>query len=490
MRNTFIITLILISLLINVFSFNKVHDWGDDFAGYVIQAKTIHTGNYSALEANMERNDFILNYPWGFPFIISPVIKYFDTNIVIIKIYIFLFFLAALIVIFYLFREKREAALLTVLLVSSSPFFWEFKNYIISDIPNLFSVLLTLFIANLFLIKRKAIVNEYFTCFIIGALIYISYMIRNQSIILLPSITLVQIIIFRRHLFKLRKILMVFVPAAVFLFFVFISSQLIPIKSVTYLDQYANLQLGKTIWENVFYYTNVWQELFASTYIINNIVAVFTGFFITFAFIGVSIEVRQNILFIVFCSSTILLVLISPFHQGIRYLLPLVPFFFYFFIIGFKYSVFRICTLTKFKYPVYYLIVGVIVLLSIKTISMNSYHISMPQHEMEGPYKKTSIEMFTYIRDSSSKNQIIGFLKPRAMLLYANRNSVVPISYEECIKRNIDYLVYYRNSMYDKEQLQLEVIKSHNNNFREVFQNEDFIVFKEIYKRLQLNNGF
>jgi hypothetical protein len=72
MKNIFIITLILLSVLINIFSFNRVQDWGDDFAGYVIQAKTIHTGSYSELETSIKKNDFILNYPWGFPFLISP----------------------------------------------------------------------------------------------------------------------------------------------------------------------------------------------------------------------------------------------------------------------------------------------------------------------------------------------------------------------------------------------------------------------------------
>ncbi|MGH2566523.1 MAG: hypothetical protein ACRDE5_18535, partial [Ginsengibacter sp.] len=130
MKNVAIAALILLSVLINIFSFNKVQDWGDDFAGYVIQAKTIYTGKYDELKNNLKRNDFILNYPWGFPALISPVIRYFDSNILIIKIYIFLFFLLSLIVLFYLFWEDKEAALLTILFVSSSPYFWEFKNYI------------------------------------------------------------------------------------------------------------------------------------------------------------------------------------------------------------------------------------------------------------------------------------------------------------------------------------------------------------------------
>src|SRR4051812_38739026 len=108
MKNNFIILLIALSVLINFFSFNKFQDWGDDFAAYVIQAKTIHTGNYNDLKINISRNNYILNYPWGFPLLISPVIKYFDTKIIVVKLYIYLFFLAALVVIFCIFIEEEE----------------------------------------------------------------------------------------------------------------------------------------------------------------------------------------------------------------------------------------------------------------------------------------------------------------------------------------------------------------------------------------------
>ena len=478
MKNILIITLIVLSVLINIFSFNKVHDWGDDFAGYVIQAKTIHTGNYSDLRASIEKNDFILNYPWGFPFLISPVIKYFDGSIIIVKIYIYLFFLLALIVIFYLFRKNRETALLTVLLVSSSPYFWEFKNNILADIPNLFFVLLTLFFTNRFLTERKTIINEYFTCFIIGLLIYISYMMRSQSIVLLPAVILVQVLIFRRDLFTLKRLLIILIPILVFLFFVILSGILIPVKPVTYLDQYANLQLGKTVWENISYYVNVWTELFATTDGINNFAAIFTGFFITFVLVGVSIALRQNILFVSFFSFSMMLVLITPFRQGVRYLVPLVPFFFYFFITGFRYAVYHIYRRKKFKHLVYYSVTGLIILLSVKSILVYSYQSITSPPEREGPYKKTSIEMFNYIRNISSKNEIIAFLKPRAMLLYTGRNCIVPLSYEECIDREVDYFVYYKNAINNIEQLTLESIESHKDSFLEIFRNDDFIVFK------------
>ena len=144
---------------------------------------------------------------------------------------------------------------------------------------------------------------------------------------------------------------------------------------------------------------------------INNVPEVFTGFFITFVFIGASTAIRPNVLFIVFCSITMLLVLISPFYQGVRYLVPLVPFLFYFFIAGFQYAVFHIYHGNKFKHLVYYSVIGFFIFLSIKTILIYSYESKIKQQEPEGPYKITSVEMLSYIRNNSSKNEIIGFCK-------------------------------------------------------------------------------
>ena len=478
MKNILIIALILFSVLINFLSFNRVQDWGDDFAAYVIQAKTVHDGNYGELEHNIKRNDFILNYPWGFPVLISPVITFFKSNIIVIKIYIYLFFVLSLLVLFYLFREEKETALLTILMLSSCPFFWDFKNYILADIPNLFFVLLTLLVANRFLIKGHAIINDYFTCFLIGALVFISYMIRNQSLVLLPAIMLVQFLKFRRDFFKARTFLLVVILPSVFLLLLFVYNQLIPIKSVSYLDQYANLELGQTVWNNLFYYLKVWQELFAITDVVRNINSILTSFFLVFAFIGAITTAKKNILFIIFFGGSMLLVLISPFYQGVRYLIPLVPFLFYFFITGFRYVIFHIHIKNKFKQLAYYSVIGIIIFLSITTISVYTYEALKSGPEGEGPYKKTSVAMLNYIKNNTAKNEIIGFCKPRAMLLYTGRNAVIPVSYEECVRKKIDYLVYYKNAI--AEQLPLDSIGGHLNTFSEVFRNDDFIVFKKV----------
>ena len=268
------------------------------------------------------------------------------------------------------------------------------------------------------------------------------------------------------------------IPPLMFLSLLFVTNQLIRVKSVTYLNQYLNLESVKTIWNNIFYYLKAWKELFAITDIIKNINSIFTAFFLAFAFAGAIATAKKNILYIVFFGVSMLLVLISPFYQGVRYLIPLVPFLFYFFITGFRYVIFHINIKNKFKLPACYSMIGFIIFLSITTISIYTYQSLTSRQEGEGPYKKTSVAMLSFIKSNTNKNEIIGFCKPRAMLLYTGRNAVIPASYDECVRKKIDYLVYYKNAI--AEQLPRDSIGSHQKDFSEVFRNVDFIVFKKL----------
>ena len=79
----FIVLMLSIPLLfINV---KDSHDWGDDFAGYIHQAKNIVEGN------SQFQTGYIINvegpvlgpptYPIGFPLLLSPVYYFFGNNI-------------------------------------------------------------------------------------------------------------------------------------------------------------------------------------------------------------------------------------------------------------------------------------------------------------------------------------------------------------------------------------------------------------------------
>jgi len=125
MRYKILIALVFFSVIINLLSFKAGHDWGDDFAAYIKQSQTFASGDYNNLKEHIEKTDYTLNYPAGYPILLAPFIKSFDSNIKILKYYTYLFFILSLIFIFLLLKKNKEFALLTVLLISCNPFFWE-----------------------------------------------------------------------------------------------------------------------------------------------------------------------------------------------------------------------------------------------------------------------------------------------------------------------------------------------------------------------------
>src|SRR5918999_1511832 len=78
--NVLLILIILISLVIGSFSLTRGHQWGDDFAWYIVQAKSILNGTTAEF---MQQSAFTnqqstthlgpLAYPWGYPLILAPV---------------------------------------------------------------------------------------------------------------------------------------------------------------------------------------------------------------------------------------------------------------------------------------------------------------------------------------------------------------------------------------------------------------------------------
>ncbi len=148
-----IVIAIIISIAINFFTFKNGHNWGDDFAAYIIQSQTIKNNSFDDLIFHIKHTKYILNYPWGYPMLLAPVIEHFETNINFLKMYTYCFFIISFIFIYLFFRNNdKEMALLTILMISVNPYFWEFKNNILADFSNLLFTYIALYLINLILL--------------------------------------------------------------------------------------------------------------------------------------------------------------------------------------------------------------------------------------------------------------------------------------------------------------------------------------------------
>lgn len=167
------------------------HEWGDDFAMYIMHAKNLAEGKpYGA-------TGYIYNpenpnigprvYPPFTPLFLMPIYKFSGLSIGGMKVEMAMWLLLALIAVFKIARQYLafEWALGLVLIIGFSPVFSNAKEMISSDLPFLFVVLTFLYAANRHMSKASSMVHGSLG---IGALIYVAYATRSVALILIPTL--------------------------------------------------------------------------------------------------------------------------------------------------------------------------------------------------------------------------------------------------------------------------------------------------------------
>ena len=94
-------------LMINI---RNSHDWGDDFAGYIMEARNIAEGK-PFYETKMVPQDYMPSYApqyysYGFPLLLSPVIKVFGVNFKALDMYMSLWLVLWGVLVFYYLRSR------------------------------------------------------------------------------------------------------------------------------------------------------------------------------------------------------------------------------------------------------------------------------------------------------------------------------------------------------------------------------------------------
>lgn len=472
-----ILTGMFIALFFNYRGFAEGHDWGDDFAGYVIQAQTLASGDFKALEYNMGRNDFQLNYPWGFPVLLKPVICYFEENIVFIKKYVYLFFIGALFFVYLLFRRDKTTALLVIWLLLASPYFWKFKNDIGSDLPNLMFVTAGLFLINQCIEHNTKWLNRYFDLILLGFCLFMAYICRTQSFILIITFVILYGYKQWRNLRTQQFWIGLFLPLGMFYLLLWILKLCIPIESIAYDAAYENTPWLSTLWYNLGYYAKVWEELIIHIPVLEEALDVLVVLGACLTILGLISKWREQLTLIVFICLTFGLILLTPFYQGLRYLMPLLPLLIYFLVEGICFVVVR-CIKQNIK---------IAYLLPLGFASFSLTGLYKLQNELailpvrEGPYTSDAKAMFSFLRKNNPDTCRVGFWKPRAMLLYSGLNAKIPKDKAECIQHGLKYYVWYKYAYTD--QIPADTLVANADFFRPVYANASFSVFTLMYNK-------
>src|SRR6185503_3077378 len=147
MRNTLLAIMVIASFVLGASTLTRGHEWGDDFASYIMQAESIWHGDTQGF---VEHNSFTIfqssnqigpiAYPWGYPLILTPAYALRGIHPLALKLP-GLFFYAAFLICLYLLLTRRlpqTEGLLLVGLFAFNPLFIVFLDQILSDIPFLF----------------------------------------------------------------------------------------------------------------------------------------------------------------------------------------------------------------------------------------------------------------------------------------------------------------------------------------------------------------
>ena len=168
------------------------HVWGDDFAMYILQARNIASGNWTAPTGYIYNPRVALGpaeYPPLFPLMLSPLYRIWGLNLTPMKVEVILFFLAGLYLMFEFHSRcvPFPYAAGIVLAIGLSPYFWQIKESIMSDLPFFFFTFLTLGVISA--CDRQGWKSSVGAC-AAAACVYLSFATRTAGVVFLPCLLL------------------------------------------------------------------------------------------------------------------------------------------------------------------------------------------------------------------------------------------------------------------------------------------------------------
>jgi len=412
--------------------------------------------------------------PPVFPFLLAGVYKIWGLHIPAMKLLNIIIFLGSLAILYRIFRSSLNSwlAWLGIALVGFHPWFWGFKDNVLSDIPFLFFTMAAL----LFISRaRKDSVQvpaslryQLVMSLWAGILISLSVGTRNIGLIIIPCLVCYELLRFKKITVFLVVTPLV-VAALVWLQTLFHSPQSHVAVFTLNLD---------AIRFNLTLYGKIMLHLWGNSYIPKLAFGVFYLSFI-FALIGFSVRVRKScsvfeLFFILYCIPLI----IWPHFDGPRFLFPLIPLFVFYCFIG-------VSVLLKIRrWFIGPILAGLVLLSLCGSVAAAYTTLSFDSRIDEGIAKKETQELFKFIREHTEKDAVFLFAKPRVLALFTGRSASVAHRTRDpkelgsyCKKINAQYIIAARVFPSDIVAI-YPFLKRYPFLIGLVFENADFRVYR------------
>jgi len=491
------VAIILLSGLLTCLSLTDGHNWGGDFSSYLMQARSIVDGTMNEFVAsntfaveNSSRAIGPTAYPWGFPVLLAPVYYLFGFNLMAFKIVSLLFFALFLLCIFLLFKDRVSFAG-NVMILSAfafNPYLIRFNDSILSDIPFLFFSTLTVLLTDRIILSKKKITTRSLDLILLGCAAFMAFFIRTNGALLLIMIVSCQVLDYLsldKYSNKKNRanILFDLIPGAVFVVLSVLSSLIFVQGGTSHVSHFGRLSLS-VIKENLAYYGMLPASFFDGLLIFN--ATIVYGMTLVFLVAGVGNRIKRDYHFLIYGFLTVVLYIVWPAVQGLRFLFPILPFYLYFVYTGMMTVNFGLSQHLHTAGRRLCYAAGIVVVGSFLVVS--SYHAAVNLvngREVDGPFAARSMDMFNFIKNSTKHDDVIVFFKPRVLRMMTGRNSILIDDPSRLQKGN--YLVLHKH-MGNYCQLAPENISNATSMdlLQRIYENADFSVYKIMRPR---NNG-
>lgn len=472
------------------------HDWGDDFAQYIHQAKKITEGK-SALSTG-----YIFNpkysmlgpkaYPAGFPLLLVPVYAIFGNDITVFNIYISLWLIVAGF-IWYLVLRRHHSELVAVLLSLIwcwHPWTLYFKTEIVADIPftALLGALVLMYQRGFMQYDKENRKASLVQAISMGVVAGFLLAIKMQGLAIIAAVfafTVLNNILNLKEPFEPKNKLYtnpVTVLIVGFLTCFTLINYLISGIRLSDLLSYSNNFSGEpilvSIRENLNYYTYLVQDFFQRSKPNWQVFPLLTqALVLAICFIGLIKQVvhKRPLLLWVFVAY-IGLLLVYPYRgSGFRFLLPVAPIILHFAVEGFK------SINWGFNLPKKAWATGLTLILLLQFLPEQVSAIKTAKNNFAGPQEKESVEAFAFINQNIPKDAVILFKKPRALALYTQRKSFAINPADRSFKEDIesyktDFILLHKELSFDTER---QYTENHPEMWNEIWRNTKFTLYSK-----------
>ena len=396
------------------------HDWGDDFAQYLMQAENVVKG------IPQTQTQYVFDerfppvappaYPMGFPLLLAPVYAVWGHSIYHYDLLItaVLFLLCLLMALYFRRHFSAGTSLVLVLLFAYSYWTLDFKTNILSDLPFALLFLLAVMLYR----RRETPANAVLTGLAAGALL----LFRGAGILFPIAVFLHAAWLFRvRRSAPERKRIAshaVIIGALAFATPLLVN-RLFGVPTEGFLSFYGRAAAGSTgdtLLQNLNYYVEVYKAFFQApvdTWTFAPTVAASAALVLLLAGMLVSF-LRHRRFDVLLTALYIVLFLVYPYGAGgFRFILPLVPFLFVYMGRGMN------ALLHGAGLPVK--TAGIVITLSLILLYRPGVQRVIDGRGAlpDGPQQPAAQELFAYLGAHCTPTDVVLFVKPKALALYA-----------------------------------------------------------------------